>query len=225
MSSEQRSTPSVGATAKSEDRRRLRIGDVAERSAVSVDTLRFYERRGLIRPIARRASGYREYEPEVIQLVRFIRRAQALGFTLTEVEELVRLREGAWAGDAPAQLREAAVTKVRDIDQRVRDLRRLRGALAQLISACDKACPVGFGEQCEDTTTLRVGAAQKVSAAKPAPLDCPLIEALDADEIEWPAEDLRRHAVHTSRSPTPGRRVRQKQIPARDPSSSKRRKP
>src|SRR5439155_14391568 len=100
------------------------------RSGVSVDALRFYERRGLLHPIGRRPSGYREYGPEAVRVVGFIRRAQGLGFTLTEVEELVRLREGAWAGNAPQQLREAALTKVRDVERRIRQLRGLHGALA-----------------------------------------------------------------------------------------------
>ena len=80
-----------------------------------MDTLRFYERRGLTRPAGRRASRYREYSPDSVRLVRFIRRAQALGFTLAEVDDLVRLRERAWAGDAPRQLRDAAGAKVSDI--------------------------------------------------------------------------------------------------------------
>jgi len=71
----------------------LRIGEVAGRAGVNVQTLRFYERRGLLPEPPRRASGYREYAPESVRRVRFIKRAQELGFTLAEVEELLRLRE------------------------------------------------------------------------------------------------------------------------------------
>jgi DNA-binding transcriptional MerR regulator len=74
-------------------------------------------------------SGYREYTSETIRLVRFIRRAQSLGFTLAEVEELIRLREKAWAGSSPAVLRDATDSKMREIDRRVRELRALRGGL------------------------------------------------------------------------------------------------
>jgi DNA-binding transcriptional MerR regulator len=177
----------------------LRIGDVATAAGVSVDALRFYERRGLLRPSGRRASGYREYTPETIRLVRFIRRAQSLGFTLGEVEELVRLREGAWAGSGPAQLREAADAKVREIDRRIRELRALRGALDRLITECDAACagavPAG-----------RQGGA----------FDCPLVEAL-----ELPAEPGA--GDEPMRPPAPGRRVaKQKQVPAIIPSPTRR---
>lgn len=181
----------------------LRIGDVAASAGVSVDALRFYERRGLLKPAARRASGYREYTPEAIGLVRFIRRAQSLGFSLAEVEDLVRLRERAWAGRAPEQLREAAATKMQEIDRRVRELRALRGALASLLKDCDAACASG---------TPQVNT-----------LDCPLIEALDAaaglNEGEGAGKERK------SRAPAPGRTVaRKRKAPAPTPSPSNRRR-
>ena len=137
----------------------LRIGDLAARAGVSVDALRYYERRGLLRPTGRRASGYREYPPEAAAVVRFIKRAQILGFTLAEVEELVRLRADARQPAAALAAREVAAAKVRDIDDRVRQLLALRGALAGLVEACEATCgPDG----------------------PPAAADCPIIEALDA---------------------------------------------
>jgi MerR family copper efflux transcriptional regulator len=182
----------------------LRIGDVAEAAGVSVDALRFYERRGLLKPAARRASGYREYTDDTIRLVRFIRQAQSLGFTLAEVDELVRLRERAWSGGAPMRLREATVAKMHEIDRRVRELRALRGALASLLKDCDKACASGK---------------PTVNA-----LDCPLIEALDAaaglDEGEGAGK------ARTSRAPAPGRTVaRKRRAPVPTPSPSNRRRP
>jgi DNA-binding transcriptional MerR regulator len=148
----------------------VQIGVIAARTGVTVETLRYYEKRGLVRPIARRGSGYREYGADSVRVVLFIKRAQALGFSLTEVEELVRLRERAWAGDAPRVLRDAAVSKVEDIDHRIRQLSALRDALAELVSACDAACPVEpQGSNCEcEPSPGAVGA-----------LPCPLIEALD----------------------------------------------
>ncbi len=118
----------------------LRIGTLAARTGVSVDALRYYERRGLLRPTGRRASGYREYPPEAAALVRFIKRAQALGFTLAEVEELVRLRDDARRPAAAVAAREVAAAKVRDIDDRVRQLLALRGALADLVETCEATC-------------------------------------------------------------------------------------
>lgn len=189
----------------------LRIGGVASAAGVSVDALRFYERRGLLRPAARRASGYREYTPDTIRLVRFIRRAQALGFTLAEVQELVRLRERAWAGNGPAQVREAVDAKVRDIDRRLRELQALRGALGRLITACDEAC----AKPADPAARAR----RRVSArADNGALDCPLIEALEtAAEL-----DLSEPAVATNpvRPPKPGRPVAKKgRAPAPSPSS------
>ena len=153
----------------------MQIGAIATRTGVTVETLRYYEKRGLVRPIARRGSGYREYGADSIRVVLFIKRAQALGFSLTEVEELVRLRERAWVGDAPRVLRDAAVSKIEDIDHRIRQLGALRNALAELVSACDVACPVepqASNCDCEPKRSTAVGG-----------LPCPLIEALDPDGV------------------------------------------
>lgn len=141
----------------------IRIGDLASQTGVSVEALRYYEQRGLVAPSGRRASGYREYPADTVRLVRFIKRAQGLGFSLAEVEELVRLRQRAWSGDAPWQLREVTVAKVQDIDRRMSELAALKGALTSLIDACDQACPVD---------TKQAG----------DPLPCPLIEAFDTTD-------------------------------------------
>jgi DNA-binding transcriptional MerR regulator len=139
---------------------RLRIGDLAARSGVSVDALRYYERRGLIQPTGRRPSGYREYPPEAVALVRFIKRAQALGFTLAEVDELVRLRDERSRGRAALEVRGVAVNKIRDIDDRVRQLLALRGALSGLVAACEA--------HCGDAPPAADGG-----------VSCPIIDALD----------------------------------------------
>ena len=70
----------------------MRIGAAAERAGVNVQTLRYYERRGLLPRPPRRTSGYREFPDEAVRVVRFVKRAQDLGFTLDEIEELLRLR-------------------------------------------------------------------------------------------------------------------------------------
>ncbi|MGH7502237.1 MAG: MerR family transcriptional regulator [Longimicrobiales bacterium] len=158
----------------------LRIGDLARQTGVTVETLRYYERRRLIRPTGRRRSGYREYAPAAVGLVRFIKRAQSLGFTLAEVEELVGLRERAWAGDATLRLRDAIVAKVDDIDRRVGDLRELGNELGTLIAACDAACagsPERVGSD-EEPVNRAGGVASGFAAGV---LDCPLVEALDTE--------------------------------------------
>jgi DNA-binding transcriptional MerR regulator len=152
----------------------LQIGALASRTGVTVEALRYYDRRGLVRPFARRGSGYREYGVDSVRVVFFIKRAQALGFSLAEVEELVRLREQAWTGDAPRLLRGTAAAKIEDIDGRIRQLGALRDALAELVSACDAACPVD--------EPLLPGESEPAKSTSALP--CPLVEALDPDVVE-----------------------------------------
>lgn len=112
----------------------LRIGEVAGLAGVNIQTLRFYERRGLLAEPPRRASGYREYPPESVRRVLFIKRAQELGFTLAEVEEILQLR------DDPSipcrRVRSRAEAKISDIDQKLRRLKAMRSALAALVKSC-----------------------------------------------------------------------------------------
>jgi DNA-binding transcriptional MerR regulator len=165
----------------------LRIGDVAARAGVTVETLRYYERRGLLRPARRLRSGYREYTADAVGVVRFIKRAQSLGFTLAEVEELVRLRERAWAGDATHLLRDAVVAKTEDIERRMRELRALADELGDMVAACDAACP----EEPTDTDCDTVAAARDrvpASTRLAKPLDCPLVGALDPKPLAGTVE-------------------------------------
>lgn len=120
----------------------VKIGSVAKDAGVGVDTLRYYERRGLLAKPTRRGSGYREYPPETAQLVRFIKRAQGLGFTLEEVGELLRLREG---GNR-VRARALAEEKVGEIDEKLSRLTAMRRALSGLVSAC--SCNSGRAPKC-----------------------------------------------------------------------------
>jgi MerR family transcriptional regulator, mercuric resistance operon regulatory protein len=126
----------------------MRISDVARATAVNIQTLRYYERRGLLPDPSRRPSGYREYKPETVQRVRFIKRAQELGFTLVEIGELLVLREDAGRRpDGRARAAATAVAKIEQIDDKLRQLTAMRAALAQLVTACecDRAameCPI-----------------------------------------------------------------------------------
>jgi Hg(II)-responsive transcriptional regulator len=121
---------------------RLRTGELARLARVNVETLRFYERRGLLPRPPRRASGYREYPPEAVEWVRFIRRAQELGFSLREVRELLAFREAPRA--ACGEVMELAERKLAEIDAKIRDLRAVRAALARLRKGCTGGprCPI-----------------------------------------------------------------------------------
>jgi MerR family mercuric resistance operon transcriptional regulator len=113
---------------------RLTIGQVARRAEVGVETVRFYERQGLVPEPPRSASGYRQYPEETIARLRFIQRAKELGFSLKEVEELISLRVDGSA--CASDVKRKAEEKVRDTDDRMRDLRRVRKSLSQLAAAC-----------------------------------------------------------------------------------------
>lgn len=136
----------------------LRIGALAAATGVSVQAVRYYERRGLIAPTGRRASGYREYAPEAVEVVRFIRHAQEMGFRLTEVGELLRLRRRVAAGGARGAdaVRAAVVAKRDDVVRRIQHLEGIRTTLDQLLDVCDRLCTGG--------TT---------------PEECPIFEAID----------------------------------------------
>ena len=121
------------------------IGQVAAAAAVNVQTLRYYERVGLLPRPARRASGYRTYTRETVRRVRFIKRAQELGFTLGEVADLLALRRQSVSACERAQT-SAAATQNR-IAEKIRDLERMRAGLATYVTACSRrrplaACPL-----------------------------------------------------------------------------------
>ena len=132
------------------DRQWIRIGEVAGRAGVNVQTLRYYERRGLLEEPERTQSGYRRYAPETVRLIRFIKRAQELGFSLTEAEDLLRLRRA--QGRDRQRIRALAEQKFRDVDQKIRRLSAIRSALGKLVHSCACAAPE---------------------------LECPILEALD----------------------------------------------
>ena len=107
-------------------------GDVAKALGIGVQTLHFYEREGLIAPAPRSAAGYRLYSPEVIERVRFVRKAQALGLSLDEVKEVLRLADH---GGCPCgHVQEALTAKLAEVDDRLRELRNFRKELAVLVA-------------------------------------------------------------------------------------------
>jgi MerR family transcriptional regulator, copper efflux regulator len=123
----------------------LTIGEVARQAGVGVETVRFYEREGLLDEPERRASGYRQFDPEAVAVLKFIRRAKELGFTLKEIKGLLVLRLDASA--TRAEVRQQAKTKVADIEARIGDLQRMRDVLLNLIKKCHgdgaaRGCPI-----------------------------------------------------------------------------------
>lgn len=128
------------------ERGTLRTGKLAAEAGVNVETLRFYERRGLLKePQRRSSSGYREYPAEAVRVVRFIKQAQELGFTLREIEELLRLRDG--QRGTCAEVRAAARSKIEDVERKMRSLRSMKRALTVLVDSCSsngstRECPI-----------------------------------------------------------------------------------
>ena len=117
----------------------LTIGQLAQRAGVGVETVRFYEREGLISEPPRRPSGYRDYPLETVARIVFIRRAKDLGFTLKEINELLELRVRPRRNCG--QVKQSADAKIADIDGKIASLRRMRRALKDLTKACEERTP------------------------------------------------------------------------------------
>jgi MerR family mercuric resistance operon transcriptional regulator len=132
----------------------LSIGQVARRAGVGVETIRFYEREGLLAEPGRRLSGHRLYDEGTVTRLMFIRRAKELGFTLREIKELLSLRH--YSGTLCGEVRARAEAKIKDIDSKIKLLRRMKDALGRLTAACGKT----------------EGA------------ECPILDALDGHEID-----------------------------------------
>ena len=149
---------------------------------MSADTLRYYERRGLLQPSGRRPSGYREYPPEAAGVVHFIKHAQDLGSTLAEIDELLHLRGSAARRGTGQAVHDVAVAKIQDIDEKMRMLSTLRRALAALVVECEQTC----------------GPDTVVDAR-----DCPIIAALSAEtRASVAACDGSDRGLSTALSPT-----------------------
>ncbi len=130
--------------------RYLTTGQLAKEAGVNIETIRYYERRGLLPKVPRRASGYRQYPPDMVRRIRFIKHAQALGFSLKEISELLSLRLDK---NTPCyEVKRRAEAKIKDIEEKIENLKRMKKALARLTSAC---------------------------SGKGTVLDCPILEALD----------------------------------------------
>src|SRR5213594_4395956 len=131
----------------------LTIGQVADAADVNIQTIRYYERRGLFPNPRRTPSGYRQYGDDAVARLRFIKHAQDLGFSLQEIQELLRLRvrHGAACDSVERKTRQ----KIEVVQQRIRDLQRMRRTLERLAAAC---------------------------AARRPTDDCPILEVLEDDD-------------------------------------------
>ncbi len=130
----------------------LTIGRLAKQVGLGIETVRFYERQGLIEPPPRTESNYRIYPQEEVARLRFIKKAKSLGFTLNEIKELMFVRHDPHA--TKADIKDRTLAKIKDIEGKITDLTRIKTALEHLASSCD-----GHG-----------------------PLDeCPILAALDSD--------------------------------------------
>jgi len=118
----------------------LTIGQVAKAADVHVETLRYYERRGLLPKPPRSAALYRRYPEDTIARVQFVKHAQELGFSLREIRELLTLRAAPRARCADVKRR--AETKITEVDGKIRALKAIRCALTSLVSQCDGKLPV-----------------------------------------------------------------------------------
>jgi Hg(II)-responsive transcriptional regulator len=126
----------------------LRIGEVAKRSEVGIETIRYYERQGLLAEPARRPSGYRQYDESVVSRLRFIRSAKELGFTLAEIKELL----GLWfdVKTKCEHVRQKSEQKIREIDDKLRALQKMKRSLKKIIGQCAdrdslQQCPLWLG--------------------------------------------------------------------------------
>jgi MerR family mercuric resistance operon transcriptional regulator len=134
--------------------RNLTIGQLAKKTEVNVETVRFYERRGLMPKPLRRESGYRQYSDTDIARLRFIRRAKELGFSLKEILELLSLRvdPDTTCGD----IRRRAEVKIADMEEKIKALQRMKKALTKLASTCRGRGPTS---------------------------ECPILEMLDSERL------------------------------------------
>ncbi len=132
----------------------LKIGHLAKQAGVNLETVRFYERRGLLPRPPRSASGYRLFPAGAARRLRFIRRAQELGFSLNEIQELLSLRVSRTTRSA--DIRARAEAKVADIEAKIRSLESMRRTLRNLTKVCDGCAPA---------------------------TECPILESLDREDV------------------------------------------
>lgn len=132
----------------------LTIGHLAKQAGVNLETVRYYERRGLLPKAPRSASGYRLFPTDSARRLRFIRRAQELGFSLKEIRELLSLRVSRTT--TSRDIRARAEAKIADIEAKIRSLDSIKKTLRKLTTVCDGCAPLS---------------------------ECPILESLDSEDV------------------------------------------
>ena len=132
----------------------LTIGALAARAGINLQTIRYYEREGLIPPPPRKSSGHRAYSPEALRRLRFIRHTRQLGFSLKEIRDLLSLRRE--PGEPCLNVIRQVEARTADVEQKIAQLCAIRDALNRLSKSCDGSCPVS---------------------------GCPILENLDAETL------------------------------------------
>ena len=138
-----------------EPARSYRIGEIADHTGVTVETLRYYEKRRLLKVPPRTEGGFRLYSDDVMHQVRFIKQAQSLGLTLHDIQQLITGQQRRSYPPSCRHVRDLLTRRIHDIDSRIKELRSFRRTLREYLVACEQAL-----------------------AAKTEP-ECPTIEALD----------------------------------------------
>ncbi len=124
----------------------MRIGEIAKTVGVTPDTIRYYEHEGLLPPAPRTTSGYRDYGPETVDDLQFIKKAQALGLKLSDVREVLEISSG---GEPPCEhVRATVASRLVEVEQRLRDLRALRSTLRETLERLDRATQQEAGCRC-----------------------------------------------------------------------------
>lgn len=118
----------------------MKIGQVAKQAGVGIETIRFYERKGLLAKPLRTDGGYREYPKVAVAKIRFIKKAKDLGFSLSEIVDLLALETNPDA--TCADVKHRAIEKFSAIQERVNDLQRMKRALGRLVASCNENGPI-----------------------------------------------------------------------------------
>lgn len=131
----------------------LTIGRLAQEAGINLETLRFYEQKGLLPKPPRSSSGYRLFPSDTVQRLRFIKRAQQLGFSLTEIRELLALR--VTPRTTTTEIRKLAEAKIADIEEKIKSLDSMRKSLLKMAQSCSGCAPLS---------------------------ECPILESLDGED-------------------------------------------
>lgn len=141
--------------------RTYRIGEIAQQTGVSVETLRFYEKRRLLNAPPRTRGGFRLYTDDAVQQVKFIKQAQSLGLTLDDVQQLLTGRQRRPHVASCRRVRDLLTRRIEDIDARIKELREFRRTLNEHLVACDRALAAAGDPDCPTIEAL--GGAKRVS--------------------------------------------------------------